>query len=88
MSMLQIFNCYPLEEILKLAASPMVSIKVLLEYRDREWAKSHGYWPKYDKPENGKFQHWQMDLKECFVEDKRIEAEAAGFRITLIGNLN
>ena len=88
MSMLQIFNCYPLETILKSAASPMVSIKCLVEYRDREWAKSHGYWPKYDKPEGGKFQHWQMDLKEYLVPEKRAEAEAAGFGIAVIGYLN
>jgi DNA polymerase-3 subunit epsilon len=79
MTMLVILDQYPLDEVIRLAKSPSIAVKALVSYDDRELAKARGYRAEYN--DKGKFMHWRLIIKECFLERERNEA---GFPIEII----
>lgn len=81
MTMLTILNKYELDPILELAKSPTRVIKALVPYEHKDLAKSRGYFPVY---ENGKFNRWELPVKEINIERERQYFRSKGFDIEVI----
>jgi DNA polymerase-3 subunit epsilon len=78
MTMLKIMDCYPLEEVLKLANSPMILLEALVSYENRGLAKTGGYYWK------GERKQWLKDIKECALDEERDKAAELGFKTRVI----
>lgn len=76
-SMLQVLSHYSTESILELIKSPMVRIRALVDYENREKAKARGY--RFD------FQAkvWEKNIRQCHIERERAEAD---FMVEVIGS--
>lgn len=79
LTMLVILDQYPLDETIRLAKSPSVSVKAVVSYEDRELAKARGYRAEYN--DRSEFMYWKLVIKECFLDRERAEA---GFPIEII----
>lgn len=73
MTMLVILDRYPLDEVMRMARSPMLTIEAIVSYENRELAKTGGF---YWKSEGKK---WLKDIKECELEEEQQEALKLGF---------
>jgi DNA polymerase III alpha subunit (gram-positive type) len=73
MTMLRVLDLHPLEDVLRMARSPMLTIEAIVSYENRELAKTGGF---YWKSENKK---WLKDIKECELEEEQQEAIKLGF---------
>lgn len=72
---------YDLGAIQEIAKSPLRIVKALVNFDQKELAKTRGYHPIY---ENGKFVRWELEVKECNLEKEREAARLAGFEIEVI----
>jgi DNA polymerase III subunit epsilon len=72
---------YDLAKIQEIAKSPLRIIKALVSYDNNHLAKTRGYHARY---ENGKFQRWELEVKEINLEKEREAARLAGFDIEVI----
>lgn len=81
MTMLKILDQYDIEEVVKLAKSPMLTIKAIVSFSDNHKARARGYHAKY---ENDKFKMWSLTIKECDLEQEREAARLAGFDIEVV----
>jgi DNA polymerase III subunit epsilon len=81
MTMLTILNKYDLDPILELAKSPTRVVKALVPFEQKDLAKNRGYHPIY---ENGKFNRWELPVKECRLDKEREYFRSMGFDIEVI----
>jgi len=72
---------YDLATIQEIAKSPLRIVKALVSFDTNHLAKSRGYHAFY---ENGKFQRWELEVKEINLEKEREAARLAGFEIEVI----
>jgi DNA polymerase-3 subunit epsilon len=72
---------YDLDSVLVVAKSPLRVVKALVSFDQKEAAKTRGYHPIY---ENGKFNRWELEVRECNLEKEREAARLAGFEIEII----
>jgi DNA polymerase-3 subunit epsilon len=72
---------YDLDMIQEIAKSPLRIVKALVSFDTNHLAKARGYHAVY---ENGKFQRWELEVKEINLEREREAARAAGFEIEVI----
>lgn len=76
LTMFGVLNRYDINEVLKLAAEPNITLKAQVSYDDKELAKARGY-------------RWQSDTKSWIKTLKQSqvlkEIEEAGFKIVEVG---
>lgn len=72
---------YDLNTIQEIAKSPLRIVKANVSFAEKELAKTRGYHPVY---ENGKFNRWELEVKECNLEKEREAARLSGFEIEVI----
>ena len=84
MTMLSILDRYPIGPAIASANSPAIGIKLLnLPYEDREWAKTHGFFPHRDK-QSGKFLFWMKTIKEFKFGEELHEARESKYDLEKI----
>lgn len=72
---------YDLATIQEIAKSPLRIVKALVSFEQKELAKTRGYHGIY---ENGKFNRWELEVKECNLEKEREACRLVGFEIEVI----
>ena len=81
MTMLKVLDAYDLPAVMEMARSPAVRVKALVSFEQKDLAKDRGYHAVY---EGGKFQHWEMVVKQIRLEQERAGAREAGFDIAVL----
>lgn len=75
LTMIKIFECYPLEEVLALARQPMTQLQAFVSYDEKDKAKAVGYrWFKYSK-------RWIKAFKLGKLESEIQFAKESGFQV-------
>jgi DNA polymerase-3 subunit epsilon len=75
LTMIKIFECYPLEEVLALARQPMVQLQAFVSYEEKDKAKGVGYrWFKNSK-------RWIKAFKLGKLESELQLAAESGFQV-------
>jgi DNA polymerase-3 subunit epsilon len=78
LTMLKILDCYNIDQVVETAKSPVLTIRALVSYNDREKAKARGYhWQAESKM-------WTMIVRERYLERERAAAREVGFDIEVI----
>jgi DNA polymerase-3 subunit epsilon len=78
LTMIKIFECYPLEEVLALARQPMIQLQAFVSYEEKDKAKGVGYrWFKYSK-------RWIKSFKQGKLEAEQQLAQETGFPVQLL----
>jgi DNA polymerase-3 subunit epsilon len=78
MTMLRILDCYPIDQVVETAKTPIIAVKLLnMTYDKKEWAKVHNFYPHRNK--EGKFMFWTKSFKENKFQMELKEAVSAGF---------
>lgn len=73
MTMLKILDQYPIDQVIKLAQSPLVLIEAVVSYEAKDLAKAAGYYWKGEKKQ------WLKDVKQCHMQEEFDKATAMGF---------
>jgi DNA polymerase III subunit epsilon len=72
---------YDLAKIQEIAKSPLRIVKALVSFETNHLAKARGYHAIYV---DGKFQRWELEVKEINLEKEREAARLAGFEVEVI----
>lgn len=79
LTMMRLLAQYPVEEVLRRAASPSITVKALVSYENRDKAKKQRYfWERYDTVFMPKT--WLKVIKECDLE---AEIKACDFEVVV-----
>lgn len=79
MTMLKVFDQYPLEDVLRLAKSPARILVALVSREENAKAKSLGYYWKPDP-----IKQWRKDIKLCNTDEEIAKAKEVGFEARLL----
>lgn len=76
MTMLKVVEFYDFNEVVRMARIPLITLRAMVSYDDRDLAKARGfYWKSEEKS-------WIKEIKECYVQK---EIEEATFPIKQLG---
>ena len=80
MTMMRILDGYDINEVVRVASSPTLTVEAQVDREHKDWAKQRSFYAVWD---NGSFVAWRKLVKECHLDTEREACKEVGFEIKI-----